>query len=461
MSWQRLKRLGQSTAAKFIALYLAVNLVAALPIFAYIYQSTDRLVLKELRDIVEDETKLVRAEYEVAGLPAAIRAIDQRIDSGAAAHGAFLLADSTGQPLAGNLKSWPPTLQGSSPWSELLLYRKGHDRPERIGLTVTDLPSGHRLLVGWVMDDRRRLREALAMALAGAFLLAIPVALLGAGALLHFMNRRVRAIASVAARVAAGDLDNRIATSGGNDPFDQLAVALNAMLERLERLVGELRIVTDGLAHDLRSPLTRIRAAVDRALTAESSPGREQALEAVSAQVETMLRMLTATLEVSRAEAGIGRESFEAFDLAHLARDLCEMYHPLAEERGVRMSLRAPDNLPFHGNRELIGQALSNLIDNALKYGASGGSIDMVLERRDNRLRLSVADRGAGIKPEQREEALLKYRRLDAARATEGTGLGLALVAAVARLHNGEILLEDNAPGLRAVLALPDSPRAT
>lgn len=450
----RFERLRQSTAARFIALYLALNLVAAVPVFAYIYQSTDRLVLKEFREIVDDQTALLQAEYRRGGLPRVARAIDERIDSGSAAHGAYLLVDPAGATLAGNLKAWPPTLHAST-WSEMLLYRQGHERPERIGLTARRLPSGHRLLVGWVMDDRRRLREALATALAGALLLSIPLGLLGSAVLLQFMNRRVRGIASIAARVAAGDLDNRIAVHGTSDPFDQLGAALNAMLERLERLVAELRIVTDGLAHDLRSPLTRMRASVERGLAEESPAGREHALEAVSRDFEGMLRMLTGTLEVSRAEAGIGRESFDSFDIAALARDLCEMYQPLAEERGVTMDVHAPNGVSYFGNRELLGQAVSNLIDNSLKYGASGGSIDLELERTGDCLRFSVSDHGSGIIPEQREEALLKFRRLDAARTTEGSGLGLALARAVARLHGGEVLLEDNAPGLRAVLTLP------
>jgi signal transduction histidine kinase len=449
------RRLRHSTAVRFVLLYLALNLVVALPVFAYIYEATNRLVMREFHEIVADETRLLHAEYRTGGLPTVVRTIEERIASGAAVHGAFLLADPTGSIVIGNLRAWPPTLRGAPPWSEMLLYRRGHERPERIGFSVTRFPSGHRLLVGRVLEDRRRLRQSLAVALAGALLLGIPLGLVGSVVLLRFMSSRVRSIARVAERVAEGEFERRIETHGTRDPFDQLSASLNAMFKRLERLVGELRIVTDGLAHDLRSPLTRMRASIDRAVAGDDPAARDQALEAVAREIQAMLRMLTGTLEVSRLEAGIGRESFATFDLAGLVRDLCEMYQPLAEESGLTMEVRAPDHLSYFGSRELVGQAVSNLIDNALKYGAGGGRIEILLEQARDHLRLGVADRGPGIRPENRDEALRKYRRLDAARSAEGTGLGLALAGAVARLHGGDIRIEDNEPGLRVILSLP------
>jgi signal transduction histidine kinase len=227
------------------------------------------------------------------------------------------------------------------------------------------------------------------------------------------------------------------------------------MLARIEALVEELRLVTDALAHDLRSPLTRIRASVEKAMVQPSEETQRQALDAVALEIGGMLRMITGTLEVSRAEAGMGRENFTAFDLGALTRDLCEMYHPLAEEAGVSIVVERPRDIAFFGNRELIGQAASNLIDNALKYGSSGESIRIGVDESDTWIMFWVADRGAGIPADRREEAMRKYRRLDEARATDGSGLGLALVRAVARLHGGDLVLEDNDPGLRVILRFP------
>jgi signal transduction histidine kinase len=452
------KRLRRSTAFRFIALYVVLNFAAALPVFLYVYQATDRLVLSEFRARVIDEAALFRAEHQAGGIGAVARGISERLAPGGGAGDALLLVDPAGRTVAGNVAAWPPTVQETDGWTEMPLYRKGHVLAEPIGLVTLTFPDGYRLLIGQVMEDRRQLREALAKALAGALLLGLPLGLAGSAVLLRFLNRRVRAISAIAAEVAAGELRHRIDTAGTRDPFDELASALNTMLDRLESLVEELRFVTDSLAHDLRSPLTRMRGAIESALGRDDPAMCQAALEAVSREIQTMLSMLETTLEVSRAEAGIGRESFAAFDLAALARDLADMYVPLAEENGVVLEIEAPNRLDLVGNRELIAQALANLIDNALKYGSAGGKLLVRLEAGGGQARLSVADRGPGIPEEERATALLKYRRLDHARSSPGSGLGLSLVGAVARLHGGTIGLADNQPGLVACLELPLRP---
>nr|WP_299903773.1 HAMP domain-containing sensor histidine kinase [Sphingomonas bacterium] len=375
------------------------------------------------------------------------------------AHGILLLADHDGRKIAGNIEAWPPSLRTPTDWREMLLYRDGHAVPERFGLSTTRLPTGEHLLIGVVIDDRAPMREALLIALVGALLLAIPIGLAGGSIMVRFMNRRVQGIGEVAARIAAGDLGNRVETLGTKDPFDRLGTSLNAMLARIEALVEELRLVTDALAHDLRSPLMRMRAWIEKAGDASSGKSRRPAIDAISREIDGMLRMLAGSLEISRTEAGMGREDFTPFDLGALTRDLCEMYQPLAEESGVSIAVEKPRDMTFFGNRELIGQAVSNLIDNALKYASSGGSIRIGVDESDSSVSFWVADRGAGIPANRREESMRKYRRLDEARATEGSGLGLALVRAVARLHEGELILEDNRPGLRAVISLPSAHR--
>ncbi len=224
------------------------------------------------------------------------------------------------------------------------------------------------------------------------------------------------------------------------------------MLARIEELVEELRIVTDSLAHDLRSPLTRIRANIERAAVHASEEEQQQALEAVSIDIDRMLRLISATLEISRAEAGMGRRQFTEFDLGDLMRDICEIYYPVADERGISLNVQEPRSIPFVGNRQLIGRAVANLIDNSLKYG--GGNIEIGANDQGQLVQLWVADQGCGIAPDLRDDAMRKYRRLDEARTTEGSGLGLAFVRAIARLHGGDVDLLDNAPGLRVVMSL-------
>jgi signal transduction histidine kinase len=267
-------------------------------------------------------------------------------------------------------------------------------------------------------------------------------------------ERHAKAIGSVAERIAAGDFSQRLDTRSEGEGFAKLAHAINAMLERIEELVEQLRIVTDSLAHDLRSPLTRIRANVEKAAGFAGEEDQQQALEAVSIDVDRMMRLISATLEISRTEAGMGRQQFAEFDLGELLRDICEIYLPVAEELGVPLEIEGPRAISYVGNRQLIGRAIANLIDNALKYAAESGEIRVGAKDQGEWIRLWVADRGPGIPAELRDHAVDKYGRLEEARTTEGSGLGLAMARAVARLHCGEIELADNQPGLRAVISL-------
>jgi signal transduction histidine kinase len=450
--WSRLKH---STTARFVLLYLALSLAGIIPLLLATYYQADRIAERQFEAQIDNRRANLLLTYRTGGIEGVAQGIRDRIASGAAAQTALLLVDPQGRRIAGNLAAWPPTVRGPTDWTEMRLFRDGKTEAELFALTAIHLPSGHRLLIGTVIEDRTRMREAQLLGLLGALVLAIPIGLAGSLVMVRFMNRRVGAVANVAARIAAGDLSPRVETGGTKDPFDRLGDSLNAMLARIQALVEELRLVTDALAHDLRSPLTRMRASVEKAVTERSEDARRHAIEAISSEVDLMLRMIAGTLEISRTEAGMGLENFGAFDLGALTRDLCEMYQPLAEEKGVSIAVDKPRDMKFFGNRELIGQAVSNLIDNALKYGSRGASIRIGVDESDTSFDLWVADRGSGIPAHRREEALRKYRRLDQARATDGSGLGLALVGAVARLHGGELILEDNGPGLRAVIRLP------
>jgi signal transduction histidine kinase len=445
----------QTTGARFVALHLTLSFVATIVIFSFIYQAADRLVLSDLRLLVRDQVALLQADRQAGGMAGLARTIDARTRDAAAGDFAYLLIDPSGRKLAGNLKDWPPTLDRGEAWSEMFLYRIGGSRAEQIGVTTRRFPDGSALLVGKVMRERRQLRESLAIALIGGLLFALPLSFLGSAVLLRFIKGQVRAVSQVAAEVRRGNFRGRLPVRGVDDPLDQLGQSLNGMFDHIDRLIEELRIVTDSLAHDLRSPLTRMRVAIDRVTRTGSEAGAAEALTTVSAEIERMLRMIATTLEVSRAEAGIGRESFETFDAAGFVDDLCEMYQPLAEDKGIAMRLETRGPAMIAGNRELLAQAVSNLIDNALKYATASTEIVLGVARAGDEVRLTVADHGAGIPAAERGTALMRYRRLETARTSEGAGLGLSLVDAVARLHGGRLSLEDNAPGLRAVIALP------
>jgi len=430
---------------------LAFGLVITVPVLLFVYHQTDSLFEQRIHDRLDDAGRNALSDYAASGPAGMAGAVQQIIRTGPLRGGVALLVDSRGHRVAGNLSGWPPVLATPSEWNEFRLYPEGQVRAELFAIRTIALPGGERLLLGTTIDERERMRASLVEALLGALLLALPLGLIGGWVILKIAERRAHAIGNVASRIAAGDFSHRLEEETGGEELEMLAAAINAMLERIEELVEQLRLVTDSLAHDLRSPLTRMRANIERAAGAE--PDRQQqAIEAVSLDIDRMLRLVSATLEISSTEAGVGKQHFEEFDLAGLLRDICEIYNPVAEERGMQMTIIAPSTLSYTGNRQSVGRAMANLADNAVKYGA--GAIELGVADKGEFIDLWVADRGPGIAPDLHEHALGKYRRLEEARTTEGSGLGLALARAVARLHGGDVELEDNHPGLRVVLRL-------
>ena len=274
--------------------------------------------------------------------------------------------------------------------------------------------------------------------------------------LAQYVGQRVRNIAAVAQRVSGRDLTERVPLSGSGDAFDGLARQFNAMLDRISSLMEELRLLTDSLAHDLRSPVSRLRSAAQAAAETNDPKEQEEMLGSVIRQTDALMRILTAAIEISRSEAQTGRNQFSWFDSGELAAELTEMYEPVAEEAGAALRYdRATHPVPLFGHRQLLAQAISNLVENAIRYGASGGEISVGVERADGKVRIEVADHGPGIPAELRSEARKRFGRLDSSRSDEGAGLGLALAEAIAHLHDGNLLLEDNEPGLLTVLELP------
>lgn len=431
---------------------LAFGLVITLPVLLFVYHQTDSLFEERFHDRLNDDERDLMLVYSSSGAAALPGAIERSLRTGELRGGVALLVDARGRKVAGNLAGWPPVLPAQSAWNEIRLFPEGQVRPDLFAIRTLALPTGGRLLVGTTIGERERMRAALLEALLGALLLSIPLGLVGGWVILKVAERRARAIGNVASRIASGDFSHRLDEDTGGEEFTMLAAAINAMLERIEELVEQLRLVTDSLAHDLRSPLTRMRANLERALGSSDRERQQQSLEAISMDIDGMLRLISATLEISRTEAGAGRQHFEKFDIALLLHDIWEIYNPIAEERGRTIVVTGPETLTYTGNRQSIGRAVANLVDNALHYGS--GAIELGVTESAEFVELSVGDRGPGIPPDLREHALDKYRRLEEARTTEGSGLGLPLARAVARLHSGDVALQDNHPGLRVVLTL-------
>lgn len=312
------------------------------------------------------------------------------------------------------------------------------------------------LLVGRNLDLIAAEQRAIERALALAVFLSLALGVVGGLVLARYVARRLDAIAGVVDAVGEGDLSRRVEmVAGGNDSFDRLAARLNATLDKTEGLMGELRVVTDSLAHDLRSPLARLRAKTEQAVTLADGQARETALNGLLVETDLVLRMLTMVMEISRSES-VPRDHFTRVAPVELVEEIAELYEPVVEEAGLAFRLVVEDRpaaMSLH--RELLSQALGNLVDNAVKHAGAGGALVLRLGRVGRDVAIAVEDRGPGIADADQAQALKRFGRLDAARSTPGAGLGMALIEAVAKLHGGRFELADNGPGLVARIVLP------
>jgi signal transduction histidine kinase len=396
-----------------------------------------------------------------------LAAVQQR--SAIAGNSLYLLADAGGRPLAGNLYGAPAQVTSEAGWHEFAYRRiEGGESSERLALARSYiLDEGYRLVIGRDIEERRSFERVVASALVWGLGLTIALGIVGGLAASRRLLARLDAMAVTSEAIMAGDLSERIPETGTGDELDRLAVSLNAMLDRIERLMGGLKDVSDNIAHDLKTPLTRLRTRAESALRREGEPeAYRNALEQTIEEADQLIRIFNALLSIAAAEAGAARTSFDELDAATLARDVAELYEPIAEDSNATLTVRADGPAPLYGDRELISQALANLIDNALKYGlpekaeeegagTPRGEIALAVARRGSAVEISVCDHGPGVPESERERVLQRFVRLETSRSRPGSGLGLSLAAAVARLHKGELKLEDNAPGLAVRMVLP------
>lgn len=449
--WRALLR---STVARFFVLFFLAQMGLALGMLFFVQRSSEQALLAEQQAIVQGMRADLAAAYDLGGRPDLIHILSERLEKSPSAQAVILLVDDRGTPLAGNLGSWPSDVPLATDWLITRQTPIGSDEAQLMVVATTRLAGGEHLLTGTLMESYERLTLIGREATLGVLALAVPVTLALSLLLGRMITVQIRRIVETARLIGNGHLHQRVPSNTGGDAFDDLGQSVNAMLDRIEALVGELRVVTDGLAHDLRSPITRLRSTLERAIVETEDAAAQTALARVSAEADTLLAMLTLALQISRAEAGIGRDRFVATDVGALLSDLVEIYGPAAEEDGKTISCDAVPGLRFTLHRELISQALGNLIENALKYAEGAKTIHISAAAGNGCLVLAVADDGPGIPEHLHGEARKRFARLDPARGKPGSGLGLSLVEAVANLHQGKMALSDNAPGLRVCLSL-------
>jgi signal transduction histidine kinase len=431
-------------------------LVSNLAVIGFIYWRTHDEALSTVRRQVTEQSKVLEDVYRSGGKPALGDAIEDSMIYADPQTAVALLAPD-GRQLIGNLAALPaaerPFQEG---YHNGLIRLRGQTTPHEAALVIHRLPNGQWLLSGRIAGEGLAIRDTLERSLIVALVLAGLLGLLCGLILAHYVGSRISDIARVADRISARDLSQRVPVSQAGDAFDRLARQINAMLDRIGGLMEELRLLTDSLAHDLRSPVSRLRSAAHAAAETADPAEQEELLGSVIRQADALMRILSAVLEISRSEALTGRNQFAWFDVGELAAELTEMYDPLAEERGARIEYDRPVRpIPLYGHRQLLAQAMSNLIENAIRYGSDGGEIRVNVEPGERHIQVEIGDRGPGIPAERRDEAKRRFGRLDSSRSDEGAGLGLALAEAIAHLHDGELMLEDNKPGLLTVLDFP------
>jgi signal transduction histidine kinase len=462
-----LGKLFRTTTFKLTLVYLTVFALFAAFLLGYFALNTRRLITEQITETVNTEITGLSEQYRQGGIRRLVIVVDARARRPGSS--LYIVTNFAGEALAGNVTALAPGILDNPGWTETVYRRldeaESPDRPEHEALVrVFQLPGGFRLLVGRDLEERERLYHIVLSA--GRWSVAIVVILGLAGGLFvtRRVLRRVDAMTETTRTIMAGDLGGRLPVAGTGDELDRLADNLNVMLERIEALMYGLKEVSDNIAHDLKTPLTRMRNRSEEALrTAKSEAEYRAALEATIEESEGLIRTFNALLMIARAESGQARDDMSEFDAAEIAHDVGELYEPLADQKGIALKVEADAPAKVKGNRELVSQALANLVDNAIKYtalpaGAVNGAKPEIVVRAledGDRILLTVADGGPGIPEADRARVVERFVRLEQSRSQPGSGLGLSLASAVARLHGGELTLTDNQPGLKSVIALP------
>lgn len=448
----------RSATLRLILAHLVLVAISTGLVLGFLYWRVGGVIDAEQRAVVDAEIAGMLDDYARGGVPALAVAVQSRLANPPDRDAIYLLATANGRGVAGNLAGWPATLSPGSGWATLKLYRTDRSRPTEISARAVRLPRGELLLVGRDVAARAAFDRTLGRALLWA-LAAIAALAVATGWLLSSLVRsRIAEVDGAARAIMAGRLDRRIGLRGTGDEFDRLAGTLNAMLDRIETLVSDLRTVTDSLAHDLRTPLGRLVRHLEHAADETAAPEpRQRTIEAALAEAEGVLSTATALLNISRIDAGLGAEQFVDVDLGRVAADVGDLYEAAAEDRGLRIKVEPHRGLIVRGHDQILALAVSNLVDNALRHAPAGTEISIGTEITAGSPAIVVADRGPGIPAESRARALERFVRLDPSRSGPGTGLGLALVASVARMHGATIELGDNRPGLRAAIRFPDA----
>jgi signal transduction histidine kinase len=461
MRFGKLSELLETTAFRLATLYTALIGVLTAGLFALIYWMNTSFVQAQTEQRLQSESATLLARYDEGGIGALIEAVSIRSAVAGLINHHYLLIDWKGEYVAGNLLQWPEEVNAGA---RQVRFRQAVQLPSAsaidweedeyydVAARVSELDNSYRLLIGVGLYESAELREQSLGGLMAGSAITVVLALLAGTILGSSMVSRVRGIDSALAEIMAGNLGRRISLGSQHDEFGRLATRINLMLDRIEQLVTSLRQVTSNVSHDLRTPLHRLRGRLEQLLVSADDPRLQTRVQSGIDDIDEILAMFNDLLDIAEAEAGAQIASFEDVDMTQLTDNVAELYAAAAEDKDLGFSCRAEPGLMTPGKGSLLSQALGNLLENAIKFTPAGGHVDVCLERSRDGFDLVVADSGPGIAPCHHERVLQPFERLDEARSTPGSGLGLSVVSAIAKLHEARLMLEDNQPGLRVRL---------
>lgn len=448
----------RTSTFRYAAVYLLVFVLSVGAVLGYVYWRTAVLLEQQTDDTIRAELGALAEQYRQSGMPGVLEAVQRRSEQDTGQ--IYLFTNPLGRRLAGNLDALPVAATGPAGWIEFSYALETPDGLEQHAARAyySELEGGYRIVVGRNVEERRKFAEIIRTTLVWAVGIALVLGLSGGLLMSRNFLRRIDSITEASRTIMAGNFAQRMPVRGTGDEIDRLSISLNDMLDQIERLMAGMREISTNVAHDLRTPLTRLKAKAEDALRTGGEAEYRTALEQTLAEADRLLGLFNALLSIARAEAGQVSQELAPVDADALAREVAELYEPTVEEAGGSMRVAAEGARLVRADRQLLAQALSNLIDNALKHGAEDGvppEIAIEVTEGSGEVAISVADRGPGVPEADRERVKERFVRLEASRSKSGSGLGLSLVAGVMTLHRGRLELDGNDPGLKATLVLP------
>lgn len=451
-------RLLRSTSVRLALGYAALFVISSLLLVGLLWWRMIGYLDRKTAAVIRADIQAIKDEFRHQGVPGAVEMIDERLGQVADGSAVLLLADAELKPVAGNLRAWPSQIGPKPGWYEIPLVR--NDKLRKMRIEDVAMPGGFYLLVGRDIRDQSEVRaliiDGLSWAAASAFVLAIA----GGALVRRAVLRRVETINRTTSAIVRGDLAQRLPTRRTTDELDQLARTINLMLQQIENLIEGIRNTSNAVAHDLRTPLAELRAQLEGMILA--SPSREVMLDGIQkalADIDHVISIFNALLRLAEIDSGERRSGFRRVVLTDLMTEVAELYGPLIEEKQAKFVLDVPSGLAVHGDPHLLAQAVGNLVDNAVKYAPRHGLISLWIRRSQNgQVVINVADDGPGIADAEKPRVTQRFYRGWTSGEKAGIGLGLSVVDAVARLHEGSLSLADNHPGLIASLKLPAAP---